>query len=233
MKSKLFTNNLTLGKDFAEDISTIASLEIPPNVLPLIPKTVSKYFLAKDSETEAETLDSIRAKWNVSSRELNVIISIGGFLLKNLGREDTTEDLMEDLKTLNLIEKEKLPKLRPFIESFVSEFKSSFSTYGLAASIQRAALKTISELNHCLDFRVVILNSPDIGESIENYKPNINGLAPVVVFSLRLRNDDQPIIFQMDRYSLKIFQDQLAVAKKELDEAVKFIGPNKVSIDKE
>jgi hypothetical protein len=233
MKSKLFTNNLTLGKDFTEDISTIASLEIPPNIMPLIPKTVSKFYLAKDAETEAETLDSIRAKWNVSLRELNVIIGIGGFLLKNLGREDTSEDIMEDLKTLNLIEKEKLTKLRPFIDSFVSEYKSSFSIYGLAASIQRAALKTIRGVNHWLDLRVVILNSPDIGESIENYKPNINGLAPVVVFSLRLRNDDQPIIFQMDRYALKIFQDELAVAKKELDESVKFIGRDKVSIDKE
>lgn len=227
MKSKLFKRTPTLPKEFSEDFDILASLNITEEILELIPKSLTNYTLAPESRTESEALDALRKKWVLKPEQMNAVLRVGGFFLKSMDIEDSLEDIMVDLETLVVIDKKKLSKIRPFLEALFKEFKDTFAIDSLVEGTQQVAIKNITGISHVVDIRSVITNRLHLGDSIENYDPQISKFVPVAILRLRLSGDDEAI-FQMDGYTLKVLQDELKAIEKELEKTITLIGNDKI-----
>lgn len=66
-------------------------------------------------------------------------------------------------------------------------------------------------------------------EDIDKYSPTVSCLIPIAILRLRL-SDDKKVTFQMNRKTLKILQNALKALEKELDQAVAFVGKDKVKL---
>ncbi len=229
MKSKLFTNNPTVSKEFADDLGIVADVEISDEILGILPRSVWRYIIATDSKGESEALEELRIKCQLSPKKMEAVLGIGGYLLKKMEIEDSIEDIMTDLNTLAVIDKKKLPKIQPFVKAFIEEYKDKFESERLAVSTQSSGLKVIKGITHIVDLRPVVRNRIELGKDVTGYKPIVNTLVPVAILRLRLSGDDE-FVFQMNRKTLKILQNELKAIDKELEETVAFIGDEKITL---
>jgi len=148
MKSKLFRDNPTPPKSFSEDVATVAELDITDEVMKILPKSISQYTLSSDAKGEDEALKDLRAKWALPFQKLIAVLHAGGYFLRNMGVEDSTDDIMSDLEVLAVVKSEKLPKLRPFIDELRKEFQKTFSDDRLALTTQTAGIKNITAISY-------------------------------------------------------------------------------------
>lgn len=229
MKSKLFSDNPTPAKSLSDDLSALSELDINDDVLEILPKSISQYLLSIESKDEEQALKDLRAKWPLPLEKLHVVLHAGGYFLRNMGEDDSTDDIMEDLETLAVVEKEKLPKLRPFVDALRKEFQQTFADDILAISSQRAGIKNITAISYMVDLRAVMRSPADIGEDVSKYTPTLSCLVPIAILRLRL-SDDEKIVFQMNRKSLKFLQNALKAMEKELDQVIAFVGKDKVKL---
>ena len=229
MKSKLFMNNSPPSKELSEDMDIVSNLDISKQILEVLPKTIAQYILATDSKGESEALNALREIWTLSPKEVGAVIGVGGFFLQRMEIEDSINDIMSDLDTLAVIESKKLPQIRPFVEALLEEYKNTFNAERLAVSTQSSGLKTVKGITHIVDFRPVVSNRIELGEDTTKYKPTISTLVPVAILRLRLSGDDD-FVFQMNRKTLMILQNELKAIDKELEEAIAFVGKEKVTL---
>ena len=229
MRSKLFRNNRAPSKNFSEDMDVVSNLTITKQILEILPKTISKYLLATDPKSESEALETLRKAWSLPPKEMEAVLGVGGYLLQRMEPEDSTDDIMADLDTLSVIENKKLPMIQPLIEALLEEYKKTFSTESLAVSHQSSGLKVIKGITHIVDFRPVVSNRIGLGEDITGYKPKVDTLVPVSILRIRLSGDDD-FVFQMDRKSLRILKNELKAIDEELEEAIAFIGKEKITL---
>lgn len=229
MKSKLFTNNPTVSKKFADDLDIIADIKITDEILDILPRSIWQYLIAMDSKSESEALEVLRTKCSLPPKKMNAVLGIGAYLLKKMEIEDSIDDIMVDLGTLEVIDKKKLPHIRPFVEALLEEYKNTFNAERLAISTQSSGLKTVKSITHIVDFRPVVSNRIELGEDTTKYKPTISTLVPVAILKLRLSGDDD-FVFQMNRKTLMILQNELKAIDKELEEAIAFVGKEKVTL---
>jgi hypothetical protein len=230
MKSKLFRDNPTPTKSFSDDLTVLAKLDISDEILEILPKSISQYILATDAKDEDKALEELRAKWKLPLQKLHAVLHAGGYFLRNMDIEDSTDDILDDLKTLVVIESEKLPKLRPFIDALRNEFQKTFADDILAFSSQRAGVKNITGITYVADLRAVTPGPSDImAEDMDKYTPKMSCLVPVAILRLRL-SDDEQVVFQMNRKTLKVLQNALKSVEKELDQAIAFVGKDKVKL---
>lgn len=101
MKSKLFRDNPTPPKSFSEDVATVAELDITDEVLKILAKSICQYTLSSDAKGEDEALKDLRAKWALPFQKLIAVLRAGGYFLRNMGAEDSTDDIMSDLGLVN------------------------------------------------------------------------------------------------------------------------------------
>lgn len=226
MKSSLLSQ---VSKEFSEHLDTIASIDFSGKRLDVLSKGISSWLLASESKTESEALDVLRKEWPLSPREMEAVLNIGTFFLNEMDERDTINDIMAKLKNLSAMPSEKLAKIQPFINALLVESKTGFANARLAISTQKSGLKIIKGITHLIDLRPVVSNSLELGDDVKSYKPVITSLVPVIILRLRLSDDDK-FVFQMDRRTTKKLQDALAAAQKELDEAIKFVGNEKISL---
>ena len=230
MKSKLFSDNPTPKKSLSDDLTVLAELDIKDEVLKILPKSISKYVLAVESKGEDEALKDLRLKWPVPLQKLIAVLHVGGYFLRNMGLEDSTDDIMADLEALAVVKREKLPKLRLFVDALQKEFQKTFSADRLALNTEMAGIKYITAISYASELRAVAPGPRDImTEDIDKYIPTVSCLVPVVILRLRL-SDDEKVVFQMNRKTLKILQNALKAVEKELDQAIAFVGKDKVKL---
>ncbi len=229
MKSKLFRNYGTPSKSFAEDMDTIANLDITKQALEVLPETISQYLLATDSKSESESLESLRKIWPLPPKQMGAVLGVGGNLLQRMEIEDTIDDIMADLDTLAIVDSEKLPQIRPFLEVLIEEHKRTYNAKSLASSTQSSGLKVIKGITHLIDLRPVVDNRIELGEDVSEYKPSVSTLVPVAILRLRLSGDDE-FVFQMNLKTLSILQNELAAVDKELKETIAFVGNEKITL---
>jgi len=160
---------------------------------------------------------------------MKAVLGIGSFFLQEMDKKDTISDIITDLKTLSAVDTEKLSNLEPFINSILVEFKTDFSNKRLAISTQKSGLKILKGITALVDLRPVVINSIETGEDVKSYKPIVESLVPVIILRLRLSDDDK-FVFQMDRDTAEELKDILEAAQKELDEAIKFVGKEKLRL---
>ena len=229
MRSKLFRNNRPPSKGFSEDLEIVAHLNISEPILETLAETISKYLLATDPKSESEILDTLRSAWPLPLKEMEAVVRVGGYLLQRMEPEDSVDNIMADLDTLAVLEHKDLPAIRPFIEALIERHKKTFNAENLAASAQSAGLKIIKGITHIVDLRPVVSNRIGLGEDITEYKPKVDSLVPVGILRLRLSGDDE-FVFQMDRKTLGILQNELKAIDLELQETIAFVGREKISL---
>lgn len=231
MKSELFSDNPTPKKSFSEDMTVLADLDINNEVLEILPKSISQYYLAAEAKGEDKALKDLRAKWPLPFQKLMAVIRAGGYFLRNMGTEDSTDDIMGDLGALAIVNSEKLPKLRIFVDALRNEFQKTFAADRLALNTEMAGIKHIIAISYASELRAVAPGPRDImTEDMDKYSPTVSCLVPVVILRLRLSDDDK-VVFQMNRKTLKILQNALKAVEKELDQAIAFVGKDKVKLD--
>jgi hypothetical protein len=229
MRSKLFTNNPVVSKEFPEDLGIVADTTITDEMLDILPSSISEYILAMDSKSESKALDMLRTKFTLPPKRMEVIIRVGVYLLQRMEVEDSIDDIMADLSTLAVIDAKKLPQIRPFVKALQDECKNKFDAEKLAASTQSAGLKVIKGITYIVDLRPLVSNRLELGEDIAEYKPIVRKLVPVAILGLRLSGGDE-FVFQMNCRTLKILQDALQAMEKDLAETVAFVGKDKVRL---
>ncbi len=229
MRSKLFTNNPVVSKEFSDDLGIVADTPITDEMLNIIPRSISEYILSMDSKSESKALDMFRTKFTLTPKQMGAILSVGMYFLRRMEVEDSIEDIMADLSTLAVIDVKKLAQIPPFVKALLDECKNRFDAEKLAAGTQSIALKVIKAISYSVDLRPVVSNRIDIGEDIAEYKPTVNNLVPIAILMLRLSGDDE-FVFQMNLRTLKVLQKALQAIEKELTETVAFVGKDKVSL---
>lgn len=229
MRSELFKNNPVVTKEFSEDLGIVADTKITDEMLDILTGSISEYLLAKDSKGESKALDVLHTKFSLSPKPMEAILRIGGFFLKKMEIEDSIDDIMADLSTLAVIDAKKLQQIQPFVKALLDECKNEFDAKKLAVSTQSSGLKVIKGITHIVDLRPVVSNRIELEEDISEYKPVVDSLVPIAILGLRLSGDDE-FVFQMDRRTLKILQNELQAMEKELTEAIAFVGKDKVNL---
>jgi len=229
MKSKMFRNNPAPSKEFSDDMDIVASLDITKQRLEVLPKVISQYVLSIDSKGETEALEVLRKVWSLTPKETGAVLGVGGFFLQRMEMEDSIDNIMADLETLAVIESKKLHAIRPFVEALLEEYKSKFNAEHLAVSAQSSGLKIIKGITHIVDLRPVVSNRIELGEDVSAYKPSVDTLVPVAILRLRLSGDDE-FVFQMNRKTLRILQNELKAIDKELEETIAFVGKEKITL---
>lgn len=227
MRSKLFTNNPVVSKEFSEDLGIVADTTITDEMLDILPSSISEYILARDSKSESKALEVLHTKFSLSPKLMGAILHIGSFFLQKMEIEDSIEDIMADLSTKAVVDAKKLPQIRTFVKALLDEYKNKFNAKKLAISTQSSGLKVIKGITHIVDLRPVVSNRLELGEDVTKYKPIVHSLVPVAILTLRLSGDDE-FVFQMDRHTFKILQDTLQAIEKELAETVAFVGKDKL-----
>jgi len=229
MKSKLFRNHGPPSKSFSEDMDIVSNLDITKQVLKVLPETISQYLLASDTKSESESLESLRKIWPLPPKQMGAVLGVGGYLLQRMQIEDSIDDIMADLDTLDIVDSEKMTQIRPFLELLIEEYKRTFNAKILAVSTQSSALKVIKGITHLIDLRPVVDNRIELGEDISEYKPSVSTLVPVAILKLRLSGDDE-FVFQMNLKTLRILQNELKAIDMELVEAIAFVGNEKITL---
>jgi len=229
MKSKLFRNHGPPSKSFSEDMDIVSNLDITKQVLKVLPETISQYLLASDTKSESESLESLRKIWPLPPKQMGAVLGVGGYLLQRMEIEDSIDDIMADLDTLDIVDSEKMTQIRPFLELLIEEYKRTFNAKILAVSTQSSALKVIKGITHLIDLRPVVDNRIELGEDISEYKPSVSTLVPVAILKLRLSGDDE-FVFQMNLKTLRILQNELKAIDMELVEAIAFVGNEKITL---
>jgi hypothetical protein len=210
-------------------LGIVADTKITDEMLDILTGSISEYLLAKDSKSESKALDVLHTKFSLSPKPMEAILRIGGFFLQKMEIEDSIDDIMADLSTLAVIDAKKLPQIRPFVKALLDECKNEFDAKKLAVSTQSSGLKVIKGITHIVDLRPVVSNRIELEEDISEYKPVVDSLVPIEILGLRLSGDDE-FVFQMDRRTLKILQNELQAMEKELTEAIAFVGKDKVNL---
>lgn len=229
MKSKLFRNEGPPSKKFSEDMDIVLNLDITKQALKVLPGTISQYLLASDSKSESESLESLRKIWPLSPKQIGAVLGVGVYLLQRMEMEDSIDDIMDDLETLAIVDSEKLPQIRPFLELLIEEYESTFNAKSLAVGTQSSALKVIKSITHIIDLRPVVDNRNKLGEDLSEYKPSISTLVPVAILRIRLSGDDD-FVFQMNLKTLRILQNELKAIDMELKETLAFVGNEKITL---
>ncbi len=227
MKSKLFKKNSVLGNEFEEDISKILNIDLS-GILTIFPGALRSYLVAQDSKTETIAIEGLREKLKVTLAEFNSLINIGGFFYKRIDRDDSIDDIMDDLESIISIEAEKKSRLRDFITA-VNKEAMSFELERLSNSTQRVGIERIKAIAHAIDLRAVISNSPDINDNIKDYQPDVATLVPVSILKIRLSND-KTFMFQMDEFAFNILKDELLQIEKEMAEVLAYIEKGDVKV---
>jgi len=229
MKSKTFTNNPVVTKGFSDDLEIVADITITNEMLDILTRSISEYILAIDSKGESKALDMLRIKFPLSPKQMEAILSVGGYFLRKMEVEDSIDDIMADLRTLAVIDKEKFARIQPFVKALLDECKNKFDAERLAKSTQSIVLKNVKGISYSVDLRPVVSNRIGVEDDIAEYKPTVNKLVPIALLMLRLSGDDE-FVFQMNIRTLKILQNTLQAIEKELTEAVAFVGKDKVRL---
>lgn len=230
MKSKLFSEDPTPSKSFSDNLNVLAELDIKDEILEILPKVISEYTLALDAEAIDDALKDFRLKWPLPLEKLTSVLKVGEYFLQNMSPDDSTDDIVADLEVLSIVKSEKLPKVRRFIDVLQKEFQETFAADRLALNTEMSVLKRISAISYAAELRAVAQGPGNLTtEDMDKYTPTVKCLVPIAILNLRLTGDEK-VVFQMNYKTLKILQNALKVVEKELDQAVAFVGKDKVKL---
>ena len=140
-------------------------------------------------------------------------------------RFDTATEAMRDFVALNLLPKDR--KKAQIAKSFLQRFfrlvekESPRVLRSLSAGM---ILPNLVGIDTVADFRAVERGEYAWStEAVAKYKPEIIGLVPVVVVSIRTSKEDRPIVFQGERHELEELIRKLQSSIKLLDAGSRFV----------
>lgn len=89
---------------------------------------------------------------------------------------------------------------------------------------ESAAVPDLVGIETAVDFRAVLRQPFSWStQQAKNYRPDVEGLVPVLVMELSLSGENHPIVLQCDMETLQRLQEQLAAVQKEVDAASRFV----------
>lgn len=169
----------------------------------------------------------MRSVFALPSDKFNPLLTVSGFLLQGMGESDSTDDILDDIDSLKLLNEEQIQRIRKLVEGLVAVWKTDFGFVQKIYSEQHSVIRVPSAVSSVTDLRAVIHNEFRIGDELDKYDPKIQKLVPVSI--MRLRFDDQEeIVFQLDQRTLRILVAEFGAAEKEMDNLIAFVGNEKV-----
>lgn len=227
MKSELFREHPDVSKTFAEHVAIVAKVQFPDGIRQRLPGILSQLVFASTSRDEARIIAELRSEWPLPADELQALLGVGHFFLRNVGENDTADVIVEDLPALTGLSEDDAASLHPFVASLVEEAQRSFKDLRRIYRTQISGLKVIQGITHLMDLRAVIPNAGDMDSGIESYHPKIQRLVPVAILKLRF-DDNEEAVFQMDERTLDLLLEDIMQLKKEFQATVSFIPGDKV-----
>ena len=235
IKSKLFSENPAVSKDFGEDIAKIAEAGIEASLQKKLAAATAEFYLAPTSKTEARAIETIRREWPTKPEVLRLFLSIGSFFLREMDETDTFEAIASDLVALRIAEKKDVDALIPFLEGTICHFKETVLERKRDVGTQQFGPKIVRGLTCRADLRGVIREAEDTDEESDDKPadaprpPEIANLVPVGVVSLRLSGDDE-VVFQVDYRTLDIIRKKLDRLHAQMNALVKYVEGDKIQV---
>lgn len=228
MKSKLFSGS-AVTNEFAKDLETVASLDTAGRSMDVLVKAISQWVMASEPKDESEALETLRQEWPLAPRQMEAVLGVGAFFMRELDEKDSIDDIMADLASLDVVAPDRLDNLRSFVNSMLAECEAGFGATRLAARTQQSGLRTVKGITCLVDLRPVITNSFESGDDVRDYKPIVESLVPVIILRIRL-SDREQCVFQMDERTVQTLQDVLVSTQKELAAAAEFVGSERIRL---
>lgn len=227
MKSQLFENNPTPTEELANDLKRIAALKDLPAICIRLPAVASRFAQAPNRRGEAEALEELRDAFSLAANEVNALLRVSVFVLREMAETDTAEDIANDLRTLRLVDEDEIARLGGLLKGLVVEWKQTYGDIRNVYATQQAVVPTPVGVSTVVDLRAVIPGGFKIGDDLHTYKPRVATLVPVAITNIRF-DDGESVVFQMDVRTLRILVDELQAAEKEMVETMSFVGHDKV-----
>lgn len=174
---------------------------------------------------DQKTIDTLSDATDTSHQTIRLILSLtDGLLTDSYKYNDNIEDIINDLKELELIPNEgdynKLIKYFRELKSIIPEY-CRFEKTKIA---QKKGLPHISKTSMNVAVKPVFDRDFKHGEDdLKDFDQGIIDFTAATTVRLSLTND-QDISFQMDPYSLNVFITELLVLQDQLGKALKTIN---------
>lgn len=227
MKSEVFQKTPTPTQKLPEDLQLIANLAELPKICEALPSIASRYEEAPNRQAESAALEGMRTMFPLDTKEFNALLRVSTFLLREMGENDSAEDIADDLATLRLVGAEEINRLMPLINGLVHEWKQNFRDVQLAYATQHAVLPVPADVSTVVDLRAVVPKRFTPGDDARTYSPVVAKLVPIAITRIRF-DDDESVVFQMDYRTLRILAAAFLAAEKEMKELTVFVGEEKV-----
>jgi len=240
MKSELFSLvelNKESNKDFFNDIKLISGLPIE-KVLSIAKHTI-EYGIAPSSIERRKVSELAASECEVLPKEAAKCLRLFSFFADNMvpgedAEHDSPLDLATDLSELGIITEDKIQYTEKWL-SYVRDISLQTLKIQRIYSTTNTGFPSLSSIGAVVDFRAVFDHDFNVQkENVATYSPKCIGMEPVVAISLKLNNtNDEIVCFHTDKRTLKLLQDILASAQKELDIATKFLNLKETDGDPE
>jgi hypothetical protein len=232
VKSKLFSvfdPKQETNKEFCGDVAFVSST--PEKAVLTIVKHTAAFGLAPTTFERRKVAELAATESELPPKDAARCLRMFYFIARNMlpgedAEEDSAQALAADLMELGII----LPEKAQFTENWLARVRdvamSALSIAHRKSSSADTALPTLASIDVAVDFRGVFDHEFDaLKEKVTSYSPKCIGVEPVAVFRLRLSHAPQEnVCFQTDRRSLRLLQDYLTSAEKELEAVAKFLN---------
>lgn len=232
MKSKLFSvfdPKRETNKEFSGDMVFVTSL--PEQAVLSLIKHTAAFGLAHTTVERRKVAELAADDSSLPLKDADRCLRMMYFIARNMlpgedAEKDEPEDLAADLVKLGVIPSDKAQFTQQWLARVRDFALSALNIAQRKSSSADSALPTLASIDVVVDFRGVFDHEFNaLKEPAATYSPKCIGVEPVAVFRLQLK--DAPydsICFQTDRRSLKLLQDYLLSAEKEINATAKFLN---------
>jgi hypothetical protein len=194
MKSNLFSRyDLTDedNKSFVEDIDKTLSIgrEGLKHLIERYPNILSKT-LKHERVKECENLSKeLHVDFSAVWTAINVLGFFTSRLIEEEYKDDSAEQLTEDVFSLNLINEEKKDTFLEVIEILKEDLGNTLIKASAERISKLGVLPSFSGINTSVELRSIIERNIRFDESVDEYSPNLIGYIPII--SISISSDDE------------------------------------------
>ena len=162
-----------------------------------------------------ELSDELGVEFSTVNSAINVFNFFASNLIKNEFKDDTAEQIVDDLISLNKLKKDKKDLLQEILELIIKESKNSLLRANAERKSKLGVLPSFTGISTSVELRAIIEREIDVKESLDEYLPILLGYIPIV--SISIHSDDE----NNSNYFLQATIDETKLIIRELQAAIK------------
>jgi|GEM_PF-5417846 len=226
MKSRMFNKfdpNSKKNEQFLIDLKRLLSSS--DGLLNEILDKVSDLYVVRTSSQRESIVDGISANTGKSKVEINYIVYILEFFIKNRLEDensDTADDWLEDLKSLGVIELDEEEEFLRIAKVLIDDVVPKIEKDVKRQKFTTGLLPVLENIGATVEMRAVNENKFKVGQDLNNYVPRVSDIVPLVSLHIGLDTEEN-FYFQVSEEALDLMIDSLGAAKKDLSALKDFV----------